>query len=124
MRVTSNSFYQQFNDRQKIGLKDLGTLNSQIATGTTIRHGYEDPIALANTLKLDHTESDLSQAKKIAQQAQSFADNSDSVLGSFVDSLILFKTKMVNASNGHHSLASLNEIGAELDVIVNNLKEL
>ncbi len=124
MRITSNSFYQQFSDRQKIGLKDINEVNNQISTGTTIRHGYEDPTILSNTLKLDHTEADLVQSKKVSEQARSFADNSDSALGGFMENLILFKTKMVNASNGNHSITSLNAIGVELEVIVDSLKEL
>ena len=65
MRVTSGSFYDNFTQRQSEGLKNINTVNDQISTGTTIRHGYEDPITLTNTLKLDHTESALGQAASL-----------------------------------------------------------
>jgi len=124
MRVTSGTFYDNFLSRQRINLKDIGDVSNRISTGTQIRQGYQDPIKLTDTLKLDHIQAALVQAKRTSEMAQNFADNTDSILGGFVETLIAFKVKMIDASNGNHSITSLNAIAKELGVSIKHLKEL
>ena len=90
MRITQNNFYNTFiNDQQSIK-QQLDAVSRQISSGMKIKYGYEDPSVFTDTLRLDYEEHSLSQAVSVATDAQSFANNTDSVMFQFTDALTRF----------------------------------
>ena len=124
MRVTHNSFYNHYSQRQTHAIGTLNETYEQITTKKQISDGYQDPLKLINTLNLESQESFFSQINNIADQAINFSRNTDSILGDFQNTLIQFKQKLVNAANGNHSSTSLNSIAQEMEVLIRHLRDL
>jgi flagellar hook-associated protein 3 FlgL len=123
MRVTENRFYSNFvNDQRKIKEK-LDTVNRQISSGMKIKYGYEDVTVFADTLRLDYEENSLGQSINIAKDAETFANNTDSVMFQMTDTLTRFKTLLIQGANGTNSennyFALANELKALRDHMIN-----
>ncbi|WP_456382192.1 flagellar hook-associated protein FlgL [Hydrogenimonas sp.] len=103
MRITQNHFYNRFVTDQQSIKEQLDRLSQQLSSGMKIKYGYEDPQVFTDALRLDYEEHSLSQAVDVATDAQSFADNTDSVMFQFTDALTRFKTLLIQAANASNA---------------------
>ncbi|NPA30157.1 MAG: hypothetical protein GXO33_08240 [Epsilonproteobacteria bacterium] len=99
MRITQNSYYNRFIADQQNIKQELDDVNRQISSGMKIKYGYEDTQVFADTLRLDYEEHTLQEGIEVSSDAQTFANNTDSVMFQFQDSLDRFKTLLVQAAN-------------------------
>ena len=124
MRVTQNNFYNGFINDQQNYKTQLNLVNRQISSGLKIKYGYEDTSVFTDTLRLDYEEHSLSQIVNVATDAQNFANNTDSVMFQFTDSLIRFKTLLVQAANGSNNDGNYEAIANELESLKDNMINL
>ncbi|MCF6200658.1 MAG: hypothetical protein L3J42_00790 [Hydrogenimonas sp.] len=124
MRVTQNNFYNTFVADQQTIKEQLDILNRQISSGMKIKYGYEDPQIFSDTLRLDYEETTLAQAVEVSTDAKNFAKNTDSVMFQFTDSLIKFKTLLIQAANGANSDSNYYAISNEMKSLKEHLVNL
>jgi len=124
MRITQNNFYNGFIYNQQNFKNELDTVNRQISSGIKIKYGHEDTSVFADTLRLDYEEHSLTQIVNVATDAQSFANNTDSVMFQFTDSLIRFKTLLIQAANGTNNDNNFYAISNELESLKDNMINL
>ena len=124
MRVTDNHFYNRFVYDQDRAKSELRQVNQQISSGIKIKYGYEDTSVFTDTLRLDYEEHSLNQIVNVATDAQNFANNTDSVMFQFTDSITRFKTLLVQAVNGSNNDENFDAIANELESLKDNMINL
>jgi len=124
MRVTQNNFYNGFISDQQNYKTELNLVNRQISSGLKIKYGYEDTSVFADTLRLDYEEHSLNQIVDVATDAQNFANNTDSVMFQYTDSLTRFKTLLIQAADGSNSDGNYDAIANELESLKDNMVNL
>jgi len=124
MRVTQNNFYNGFINDQQNYKTELNLVNRQISSGLKIKYGYEDTSVFTDTLRLDYEEHSLTQIVNVATDAQNFANNTDSVMFQFTDSLTRFKTLLIQAANGTNDDNNFYAISNELESLKDNMINL
>lgn len=124
MRVGTYTMYSDFTRNQQRSIELLNTTNRQISSGRKIDFGYQDIGASINVMRLDQEDTSLQQNASSADMARQFALNTDTTLNQFVDTLRLFKTKMVKASSQSNSQTDLMALAQELKGLKEHLIEL
>jgi len=124
MRITNQLLYSNFSRDYKRDTLLLNKLTSQISSGHKIQNSFDDSSVYIDSSRLEYEKISLSQIKKSSKSAQTFANNSDTVLNEFNDRLVQFKTKLIQAANASHSETSLNAIVNDLQAIKENLMDL
>ncbi len=124
MRVTQFTQYNNFILNQQKTLDDLNTVQTQISTGEKIQNMYEDPAVYTKFLKLNEEITSLTQVKDSATFAQTFANETDTTLNDFVNTLGTFKTNLLKAANETNDETSREAIVSELESELAHLKDL
>ncbi len=124
MRITNQLLYSNFSRDYKRDTLLLNKLTSQISSGHKIQNSFDDSSVYIDSSRLEYEKISLSQIKKSSKSAQTFANNSDTVLNEFNDRLVQFKTKLIQAANASHNETSLNAIADDLQAIKENLMDL
>ncbi|GAB6073995.1 flagellar hook-associated protein FlgL [Nautilia lithotrophica] len=124
MRVTQFTQYNNFILNQQRTLSELNKVQTQISTGVKIQNMYEDPVVYTKYLKLNEEMNSFTQIKTSASFAQTFANETDTVLNDFVSTLGSFKTNLLKAANDTNDETSRNAIVSELEGELEHLKDL
>jgi len=124
MRITNQLMYNNFNTDYSRDSNLMKKLTSQISSGHKIQNSFDNTSVYIDSSRLEYEKTSLAQIKSSSQSAQTFANNSDTVLNEFTNSLIKFKTKLIQAANGTHNITSLNAIADNLEAIKSNLMDL
>ena len=124
MRVTQFTQYNNFILNQQRTLSELNKVQMQISTGTKIQNMYDDAAVFTKHLKLTEEINSLTQVKSSATFAQTFANETDTVMNDFVSTLGTFKTNLLNAANATNDETSRNAIVSELKGLLEHLKDL
>jgi len=124
MRVTQFTQYNNFILNQQRTLSELNKVQMEISTGTKIQNMYDDAAVFTKHLKLTEEINSLTQVKSSATFAQTFANETDTVMNDFVSTLGTFKTNLLNAANATNDETSRNAIVSELKGLLEHLKDL
>ncbi|MDU7692986.1 MAG: flagellar hook-associated protein FlgL [Helicobacter sp.] len=114
MRITFGQKYNQMDYNQKKLQNKIFTLNNQIASGTKIQKGYQDANIQNQDLKLSDNSNILKQNIDLAKNSQNRTLNTDKALSGISESLVTFKTKLLNAINDSNTPATRNILANEL----------
>jgi len=124
MRVTQFTQYNNFLLNQQNTLNNLNEVQTQISTGVKIQNMYDDPVVFTKYLKFNEEINTFSQIKSSANFAQTFANETDTVLNDFVTTLGSFKTNLLKAANDTNDETSREAIVSELKGELDHLKDL
>lgn len=124
MRITDSLFYMNTKNSYQDSLKKLYDVNAQISSGSKIQNSYEDSSIYVDSMRLDNEISTLSQVKKSTSKAGTFADNTDATINQFNDTLIKFKSKLIQAANATNSPTSLGALANDLQAMRNHLQSI
>jgi len=124
MRVTQFTQYNNFILNHQRTLNELNNVQTQISTGVKIQNMYEDPVVYTKYLKLNEEMNSFNQIKSSATFAQTFANETDTVLNDFVSTLGSFKTNLLKAANDTNDETSREAIVSELQGELEHLKDL
>lgn len=123
MRVTNQLMQNSMIYNSSRSRKDMYDASEEYSSGTKIQQSYQDSGIFSDTMRLDYDITTLEQVKESSSKAQTFADNSDTVLNQFTESLSSMNTKLIKASNsGGASTTSMQAIANELTALRNSLK--
>ena len=114
MRVTFGTKYNQMNYHQNTMQNKLNNLNNKIASGLKIQQGYDDSSVFNQDLKLDYEVATLNQNIDVAKHAETRTLNTDKTLKELSDTLVQFKTKLIQAANDGQSETSRRAIASDL----------
>ena len=125
MRVMSSMYYKNLYGSNNTKLnKELFDVNKQIASGLKIQYASDNVSTFTQTMLLDNEITTLDQTKKSTASGYKVADQSDTVLNEFTDSLNRMRTLLLQAANGTNNATSLDAIAKEMRGIETNLKSL
>jgi flagellar hook-associated protein 3 FlgL len=124
MRISTNTIYSKFLYDQQNTYTNLNKVNNQLSSGLKINQIYDDPTVFTDTLRLDNESNSLNQVLKTSQEAQTFANNTDTTLNDMTRTLEEFKTKLLQAANAENSETSYGALADELQGLRNHLKTL
>ena len=124
MRITNSLFYLDTKSNYQDTLKKLYDVNTQISSGSKIQNSYEDSSVYVDTMRLNDEISTFEQVKKSSSKAQTFANNTDSAMNELDDTLIQFKSKLIQASNATNSTTSLGAIADDLSAMRDHLESI
>ena len=124
MRITDSLFYLDTKSNYQDSLKKLYDANSQISSGSKIQNSYEDSSVYVDTMRLNDEISIFNQVKKSSSKAQTFANNTDSTMNELDDTLIKFKSKLIQASNAPNSTTNLGAIADDLSAMRDHLESI
>ena len=124
MRITNSLFYTNSSYSQQKIMNKLYDINEQMASGLKIQNSYEDSSVFIDTMRLNNEISTLDQTQATSSKAQTFTQNTDSVLTQFVESLENFKTKLLQASSSSNSTTSLGVLADELEALRTDMMSL
>jgi len=79
-----------------------------------IQNSFENSGIYVDTMRLNYEVSTLDQVKKVSSKAQTFANNTDATMNQFTDTLVKFKSKLIQSANATNSTTSLNAIANDL----------
>ncbi len=123
MTVNNQVIYDNFTyDHNKL-YGEINKTNTQISSGKKIQHSYEDAKVFTQSLRLDSEVKNLDEVQDRTTEAKIVADSADSVMSEFDSTLRTFKTKLIQASNqtlnsdDYQALAT--ELEAEKDHMIN-----
>ena len=113
----------KFNDtyNYQVNMRELYRLNTQLSSGLKIQDSFEDSSIYNDGMRLDYEVATLNQVQDATSKANSFSLNTDKALKEFKEKLELFKTKLVQAGNEHHSKTSREALANDLQGIKNHL---
>jgi len=117
MRVTNALFYTNAANNYQRNMQELFKVNTQISSGMKIQNSFEDNSIYVDTMRLNYEIATLEQVKESSSKAQTYTNNTDSILNQFIDSLDRFKTKMIQASSEINSTTSLEALANELSFL-------
>ncbi len=124
MRITNSLFYLDTKNSYQDSLKKLYDVNTQISSGSKIQNSYENSSVYVDTMRLDDEVTTLEQVKKSSSKAQTFANNTDSTMNELDETLIKFKSKLIQAANGTNSPTSLGAIADDLSAMRDHLMSI
>lgn len=114
MRVTFGTKYNQMNYYQNVLQNKLNDMNAKIASGLKIQYGYQDSSINNQNLQLEYEQNTLSQGIDVAKKAQNSTLNTDKALSDLSQTMVQFKTKLIQAANEIHSPNSRTAIADDL----------
>ncbi|QKF92307.1 flagellin [Campylobacter sp. CCUG 57310] len=121
MRITNQMMKFNDNYNYQTSMRELHRLNTQLSSGLKIQNSFEDSSIYNDGMRLDYEVATLNQVKDITSKAHHFSLNTDKALKEFKEKLELFKTKLVQAGNQHHSKTSREALANDLQGIKNHL---
>ncbi len=118
--TTKNSIYNYQKDSQSVN-----KLAQQLSQKIKIQHSYEDSRLYNDATRLNYEITLLDQVQETTTKATEFTKNSDTSLGSFVDLLTTFRTKLVQAANeGSQNSSSRQAIANDLEGLRSNMMDI
>ncbi len=124
MRITNSLFYLNTKNSYQDSLKKLYEVNTQISSGSKIQNSYEDSSIYVDSMRLDNEISTLDQVKKSSSKAGIFADNTDATINQFNETLIKFKSKLIQAANATNSSTSMSALANDLQAMRDHLQSI
>ena len=124
MRVTQFTFYNNFINSQQSDLNALTKVQEELATGKKINYMYDNPVIFTKDLQFQEEINSFDEIKKSAEFAQTFANETDTVLNEISNTLTSFKTKLLQAANATNNTTSRMAIAKELEGELNHLRDL
>lgn len=121
MRITNQMMKFNDNYNYQTNMRELHRLNTQLSSGLKIQNSFEDSSIYNDGMRLDYEVATLEQVKEATSKASSFSLNTDKSLKDFKEKLELFKSKLVQAGNEHHSKTSREALANDLQGIKNHL---
>ncbi|MFL1707350.1 flagellin [Campylobacter sp. MOP7] len=121
MRITNQMMKFNDNYNYQTNMRELHRLNTQLSSGLKIQNSFEDSSIYNDGMRLDYEVATLEQIKDATSKASSFSLNTDKSLKDFKEKLELFKSKLVQAGNQHHSKTSREALANDLQGIKNHL---
>ncbi|PAF52745.1 flagellar hook-associated protein FlgL [Helicobacter sp. 13S00477-4] len=115
MRITFGTKYNQMNYYQNVLQNKLNQMNTKIASGLKIQYGYQDSSINNQNLKLEFEKNTLDQGIDIAKNAHNSTLNTDKSLSELSETMVQFKTKLIQAANDIHSSNSREAIAQDLE---------
>lgn len=113
----------KFNDNYnyQTNMRELHRLNTQLSSGLKIQNSFEDSSIYNDGMRLDYEVATLDQVQDATSKAHHFSLNTDKALKEFKEKLELFKSKLIQAGNQHHSKTSREALANDLQGIKNHL---
>lgn len=124
MRITNNMIIDRMINTLNQNMEKMDTLQNQLSTGKKISMPSDDPIVAAKALKLRTDVSEIGQFQKNAEDARSWADITESTLGSVGDVLQRARELAVQASNGTNGSTDDKAIAQEASQLYQELIKL
>ncbi len=124
MRITNSLFYFNTKNNYQSSMSKLYDANNQISTGLKIQNSFEDSGIYVDTMRLNYEVATLDQVKKTSSKAQTFANNTDATMNQFNDTLVKFKTKLIQSANSTNSKTSLEAIANDLSAMRDHLTSI
>lgn len=121
MRITFGTKYNQMNYYQNVLQNKLNEMNTKIASGLKIQYGYQDSSINNQNLKLEFEKNTLSQGIDVAQDAHTSTLNTDKALSELSETMVQFKTKLIQAANDIHSSNSREAIASDLEKLKDHI---
>lgn len=117
MRITFGTKYNQMNHYQNTLQNKLNDKNTQIASGLKIQYGYQDASVYNQNLRFENEINTLAQGIDVAEHAQTATLNTDKTLSDLSETMVQFKTKLIQAANDIHSPASREAIANDMEAL-------
>ena len=124
MRITFGTKYNQMNHYQNTLQSKLNDKNTQIASGLKIQYGYQNATVYNQNLRFENEINTLAQGIDVAEHAQTATLNTDKTLADLSETMVQFKTKLIQAANDIHSPASREAIANDLQGLKNHFLSL
>lgn len=121
MRITFGTKYNQMTNNQGALSQKLNDVNTKIASGIKIQHGWQDSSLFNQDLGYGYDENTLSQGIDIAKSAHTNTLNTDKSLVEVSKAMSEFKTKLLQAANEIHTPTSRNAIANDLQAIKDHI---
>ncbi len=124
MQVSQQVTLNNFSYSHKKVYDEINRVNTQISSGKKIQHSYEDGGIATKSLRLDSEVKNLDQVQKRTSEAKIIADSADSVMSDFDTTLRDFKTKLLQAANSTINSDNYKALATELDGLKDHMKNL
>ncbi|PAF41870.1 flagellar hook-associated protein FlgL [Helicobacter sp. 11S03491-1] len=121
MRITFGTKYNQMNYYQNVLQNKLNDMNTKIASGLKIQYGYQDSSINNQNLKLEYEKTTLDQGIDIAKNSHTSTLNTDKALSELSQTMVEFKTKLLQAANDIHSPNSREAIASDLEKLKDHI---
>ncbi|AGB19841.1 flagellar hook-associated protein FlgL [Thermoanaerobacterium thermosaccharolyticum] len=121
MRVTNNMLVMNFMNDYNNNLERLQKDQNMLSTGKKISKPSDDPVAVANTLKIKTEMARNDAYTKNTDDARSWLDLTDTALGQIGDLLQNARELAVQGSNGTLTPNNMQSIAAQVDQIKQQL---
>ncbi len=124
MQVSQQVTLNNFSYSHKKVFDEINRVNTQISSGKKIQHAYEDGAIATKSLRLDSEVKNLEQVQKRTSEAKIIADSADSVMSDFDTTLRDFKTKLLQAANSTMSSDNYQSLATELNGLKEHMRNL
>lgn len=121
MRVTNNMLVMNFMSDYNSNLERLQKDQNMLSTGKKVSKPSDDPVAVANTLKIKTEMARNDAYTKNTDDARSWLDLTDTALGQIGDLLQNARELAVQGSNGTLTPNNMQSIAAQVDQIKQQL---
>ncbi|PAF44229.1 flagellar hook-associated protein FlgL [Helicobacter sp. 11S02596-1] len=121
MRITFGTKYNQMNYYQNVLQNKLNDMNTKIASGLKIQYGYQNSSINNQNLKLEFEKNTLDQGIDVAQDAHNSTLSTDKALSELSETMVQFKTKLIQAGNDIHSANSREAIASDLEKLKDHI---
>lgn len=121
MRVTNNMLVMNFMNDYNNNLERLQKDQNMLSTGKKISKPSDDPVAVANTLKIKTEMARNDAYTKNTDDAKSWLSLTDTALGQIGDLLQSARDLAVQGSNGTLTQSDMQSIAAQVDQIKQQL---
>ncbi|WP_434564566.1 flagellar hook-associated protein FlgL [Thermoanaerobacterium thermosaccharolyticum] len=124
MRVTNNMLVMNFMNDYNNNLERLQKDQNMLSTGKKISKPSDDPVAVANTLKIKTEMARNDAYTKNTDDAKSWLSLTDTALGQIGDLLQSARDLAVQGSNGTLTQSDMQSIAAQVDQIKQQLIQI
>jgi len=124
MQVSQQVLLNNFAYDSKRVYEQISKTNTQISSGKKIQHSYEDGGIATKSLRLDSEVKNLEEVKQRTSEAKLIADSADSTMSEFDTTLRDFKTKLLQAANSTMSADNYQSLAVELTGLKDHIKNL
>lgn len=124
MRVGFNTGYVLMSQNQMNVQEKLLEITKQLSSGKKIQFSNEGSTTFSESLRLEYDITTLTQSKKAAESAETFSNNTDTVLTQITNAMDQFKIKLVQAANEIQSDTSVAALADNLEAIRTNIMSL
>lgn len=124
LRITQGMMHSQLSRNINNNLKTMSDLQNVSSSGLKLNKASDDPVGITYSLRYRSEIAANSQYQKNADQALSWMDFTDTVIGQAGDIMQRVKELATNASNGTNPQEALNAIQSELVELKSQLVDI